>query len=86
MPGPVEVQLVNETPKIDRGSVLVNFMTMGPTNTVLCELGDYTVVEDCKSVHNYYVVYVDKIITFKYRTQELFRVFKYSRTLFKGIS
>lgn len=29
MPGPVGIQFVNETPKIDRGSVLVNFMTMG---------------------------------------------------------
>ena len=50
MPGPVGVQLVNRTPNIDRGSVSVNFVTMGPTDTVNCELGDYRVVEDCKSV------------------------------------
>lgn len=50
MPGPVGVQFVNETPRIDGGNVLVNFVTMGSTDTVLCELGDYSVVEDCKSV------------------------------------
>ena len=52
MPSPVGIQFVNETPKIDRGSVLVNFMTMGSTDTVLCELGDYYVVEDCKLINN----------------------------------
>lgn len=50
MPGPVGVQFVNETPQIDRGSVLVTFVTLGSTDSVLCELGDYSVVEDCKSI------------------------------------
>ena len=46
-PSPVGVQFVNGTPKIDRGRVLVNFVTMGSTDTLLCELGDYSVREDC---------------------------------------
>jgi hypothetical protein len=48
MPGPVGVQFVNETPQIDGGTVLVNFVTMGSTDAVLCEFGDYSVIEDCK--------------------------------------
>ena len=48
MPGPVGVQLVNNTPMIDGGRIFVNFVTEGPTDTLLCELGDYSVVEDCK--------------------------------------
>ena len=48
LPGPVGVQFVNETPQIDGSNVLVNFVTMGSADAVLCEFGDYSVVEDCK--------------------------------------
>ena len=48
LPGPVGVQFVNETPQINGSNVLVNFVTMGSTDAVLCEFGDYSVLENCK--------------------------------------
>ena len=50
MPGAVRVEFVNKTPRIIGRDVLVEFETMGTTDTVLCELGDYAVVEDCKYI------------------------------------
>lgn len=52
MPGAVGVEFVNKTPSIIGRDVLVEFMTMGTTDTVRCELGDYAVVEDCKCMQH----------------------------------
>ena len=56
MPGPVGVQLVNETPKISGRVVLVDFVTMGPTDTVVCQLGNYAILEDCKCMHRFLIL------------------------------
>ena len=48
MPMPVDVRIVKETPKISGREVMVAFETSGPTDSVVCQLGDYSVVEDCK--------------------------------------
>ena len=48
MPGPVGVQFVKDTPKMNGREVSVEFVTTGSTDTVICQLGTYAVVEDCK--------------------------------------
>ena len=50
MPGAVGVQFVKETPKLNGRNVTVEFVTSGPTDTVICQLGSYSVTEDCKCV------------------------------------
>ena len=48
---PTNVRMVKETPRIIGKEVMVAFVTEGPTDSVTCQLGDYTVVEECESIH-----------------------------------
>ena len=51
---PTNVRMVKETPRITGREVMVAFVTEGPTDSVTCQLGEYSVVEDCKSCRVHY--------------------------------